>query len=63
MATPTVSVKISKRQHKELLRIRLANGPTVTWQVAYAIDLYLQEINSNIQEVGKSTDERKNGGK
>lgn len=40
----TVPVRISKRQLFELEKISLENGPTISWQVAYAIDLYLQDL-------------------
>ncbi len=38
-----VTIKISKTRHDALRKISRRNGPTIIWQVNYAVDLYLQE--------------------
>jgi len=37
----TIPVRITRKRYAELHKISLAEGMTITWQMNYAVDLYL----------------------
>lgn len=59
--TETCPIRVTKKRYKELRRIAKANGHTISWLANYALDLYFQSLEPQVNS-GDSASVKVNNG-